>query len=293
MNIQSNRRAIDQDSRMQLALLEACLTLLRPLARILLRHGLSTYDFSRIANIAFVQAARDILREQGKSASFSRVSAITGLHRHVVSDIVNSEESSEPNPEIEKDYRRNRLARVLAGWFESPGYTDSEGRPRILPVDGPAPSFASLVRDFSGDIYPKIILEELLAVGAARLTRDGSLRAVTRRYTLGGADPAAIEQLGSTARDVLNTLEHNLSAPVDSRLYSDTAVTISLERAAVPLFHRLLRHRGAAFMEDIEGWIAEHDRPGASDKVRAGVMLHMFLDDESKPDAVPSDPRSD
>lgn len=275
------------------SLQEACLTLLRPLARILLRHGLSTYDFSRIANIAFVQAARDILREQGKSASFSRVSAITGLHRHVVSDIVNSEESSEPNPEIEKDYRRNRLARVLAGWFESPGYTDSEGRPRILPVDGPAPSFASLVRDFSGDIYPKIILEELLAVGAARLTRDGSLRAVTRRYTLGGADPAAIEQLGSTARDVLNTLEHNLAAPVDSRLYSDTAVTISLERAAVPLFHRLLRHRGAAFMEDIEGWIAEHDRPGASDKVRAGVMLHMFVDDESKPDAVPSGPRSD
>ena len=259
----------------------------------MLRHGLSTYDFSRVANIAFVQAARDILREQGKSLSFSRVSTITGLHRHVVSDIVNSEESSEPDPEVEKDYRRNRLARVLAGWFESPGYTDSEGRPRILPVDGPAPSFASLVRDFSGDIYPKIILDELLEVGAARIAKDGSLRAVTRRYTLGGADPAAIEQLGCTARDVLKTLEHNLAAPVEIRLYSDTAVTVSLERAALPLFHRLLRHRGAAFMEDIEGWIAEHDRPEAPDKVRAGVMLHMFVDDESKPDAGPPGPHSD
>lgn len=258
----------------------------------MLRHGLSTYDFSRIANIAFVQAARDILREQGKSLSFSRVSTITGLHRHVVSDIVNSQESSEPDPALEKDYRRNRLARVLAGWFESPGYTDREGRPRILPLDGPAPSFASLVRDFSGDIYPKIILDELLEVGAARVTRDGSLRAVTRRYTLGGADPAAIEQLGSTAGDLLNTLEYNLSAPVESRLYSDTAVTVSLERAAIPLFHRLLRHRGAAFMEDIEGWIAEHDRPEATDKVRAGVMLHMFVDEGSKPDDGPPGPRS-
>ena len=293
MNIQSSQRPIEQEPRTQLTLLEACLTLLRPLARIMLRHGLSTYDFSRVANIAFVQAARDILREQGKPLSFSRVSTITGLHRHVVSDIVKSEESSEPGPDIEKDYRRNRLARVLAGWFESPAYTDSEGRPRILPVDGPAPSFASLVRDFSGDIYPRIILDELLDVGAARMTRDGSLRAVTRRYTLGGADPAAIEQLGGTARDVLNTLEHNLAAPVEIRLYSDTAVTVSLERAALPLFHRLLRHRGAAFMEDIEGWIAEHDRPEAPDKVRAGVMLHMFVDDESKPDAGPTDPHSD
>jgi hypothetical protein len=292
MNIRSNWRPLEQRPGAQLTLLTACLTLLRPLARIMLRHGLSTYDFSRIANIAFVQAARDILREQGKSMSFSRVSTITGLHRHVVSDIVNSDESSEPGPEAEKDYRRNRLARVLAGWFESPVYTDSEGRPRILPVDGPAPSFASLARDFSGDIYPRIILDELLEVGAARITRDGSLRAVTRRYTLGGADPAAIEQLGSTARDVINTLEHNLSAPVESRLYSDTAVTVSLEREALPLFHRLLRHRGAAFMEDIEGWIAEHDRPGARDKVRAGVMLHMFIDEESKIDAGPSRPRS-
>jgi len=258
----------------------------------MLRHGLSTYDFSRIANIAFVQAARDILREQGKSLSFSRVSTITGLHRHVVSDIVKSEESSEADPETEKDYRRNRLARVLAGWFESPDYTDGEGRPRTLPVDGPAPSFASLVREFSGDIYPAIILDELLQVGAVRMTKDGSLRAVTRRYTQGGADPAAIEQLGSTARDVLNTLEHNLSAPVESRLYSDTAVTVSLERDAIPLFHRLLRHRGAAFMEDIEGWIAEHDRPEVPGRVRAGVMLHMFIDEESNPDAGPSGPRS-
>ena len=78
----------------------------------MLRHGLSTYDFSRVANIAFVQAARDILREQGKSSSFSRISTITGLHRHVVSDIVNCEEPTEPDPEIEKDYRRNRLARL-------------------------------------------------------------------------------------------------------------------------------------------------------------------------------------
>lgn len=287
-----NRRHFERNAGAQHALITACLTLLRPLARIMLRHGLSTYDFSRIANIAFVEAARDILNEQGKPLSFSRVSTITGLHRHVVSDIVNSEGSSGPQPEVEKDYRRNRLARVLAGWFESPAYTDGEGRPRLLPVDGPAPSFASLVHEFSGDIYPKIILEELLQVGAVRMSKDGSLRAVTRRYTLGGADPVALEQLGSTARDVLNTLEHNLAAPMESRLYSDTAVTVSLERAAIPLFHRLLRHRGAAFMEDIEGWIAEHDRPGAPDKVRAGVMLHMFVDEVSGSEAKPAGPRS-
>jgi hypothetical protein len=244
----------------------------------MLRHGLSTYDFSRVANIAFVQAARDILREQGKPMSFSRVSTITALHRHVVSDIVNLEQSGPSDPAGDKDYRRNRLARVLTGWFESPDYTDSEGRPQTLAVEGPAPSFTSLVHEFSGDIYPKIILDELLHVGAVRMLKDGSLRAVSRRYTLGGADPAAIEHLGSTARDVLATLEHNLAASAEARHFDDTVVSLSLDGAALPLFRRLLRERGAAFLEDIEGWISEHERPGTPDTVRAGVIVQMFVE---------------
>src|SRR6187455_2585546 len=119
---ENTRNASDYSLRASKTLIAACLRLLRPLARIMLRHGMSSYDFARIANIAFVRAARDILREQGKPLSFSRVSAITGLHRHVVSDIVNSPPTGGQDSTVDKDYRRNRLARVLTGWFESPRY---------------------------------------------------------------------------------------------------------------------------------------------------------------------------
>jgi hypothetical protein len=264
--------------------------LLRPLARIMLRHGLSTYDFSRIANIAFVEAAGDILREQGKPLSFSRISTITGLHRHVVSDIVNSADGRPADFAADKDYQRNRLARVLSGWFESPDYTDSNGRPRVLAMEGPAPSFESLVREFSGDIYPTIILDELLRVGAVRRLKDGSLRAVSQRYTQGGADPAAIEHLGSAARDVLGTLEHNIVAPPESRLPEDSVISIALDRASIPLLRRLIRERGSAFLHDIEGWVAQHERPDDPDAVRAGVMVQMVLDD--RPDAADVPPGS-
>jgi hypothetical protein len=248
----------------------------------MLRHGLSSYDFTRMANIAFVRAARDILREQGKPVSFSRVSAITGLHRHVVSDIVNSAQVAGADADGESAHRRNRLARVLRGWFEDPAFTDEEGLPRVLSFDGPAPSFVSLVRTFSGDIYPRIILDELMEVGAARVQRDGSVRAITRRYAAGGAEPADIEHLGSTARDVFTTLEHNMSGPPESRHYDDSVVAIALDRAALPLFRRLLRQRGAAFLEDIEGWVSEHERPaGTPGTVRAGVVVQMFVDAES------------
>ena len=273
--------------------ISSCIRLLRPLARIMLRHGLSSYDFSRIANIAFVRAAGDILREQGKPVSFSRISAITGLHRHVVSDIVNSPADVAPGSPSDKDYRRNRLARVLKGWFETPAYTDAEGRPRVLAIDGPEPSFSSLVREFSGDIYPRIILDELLEVGAAKLLKDGSVRALHRRYTSGGAAPAAIRHLGVTARDVLSTLEHNLANPAGERLYDDSVVSVQLDRAALPLFRRLLRQRGAAFLEDVEGWVSEHEQPGAGDTIRAGVIVQMFIDAEDESESEPKVSRND
>lgn len=269
----------DISSKSSRLILDACLRLLRPLARIMLRHGLSSYDFARIANIAFVRAAGDILREQGKPVSFSRVSAITGLHRHVVSNIVNSRESAEADVPTDKDYRRNRLARVLSGWYESPCYTDAEGRPLVLAPDGPAPSFAALVREFSGDIYPGIILDELREVGAVSILQDGRVRTLARRYTSGGAEAAAIQHLGGVARDVFNTLEHNLAHPPELRRYDDTVVSLRLDRAALPLFRRLLRQRGAAFLEDIEGWVAEHELPDSAEAVRAGVTVQMFVDE--------------
>ena len=265
----------------------ACLRLLRPLARIMLRHGLSSYDFSRLANIAFVRAAGDILREQGKPMSFSRISTITGLHRHVVSDIVNSPPEVGPDSVAEKDYRRNRLARVLSGWFESPLFTDADGRPLVLPFEGLEASFSALVRAFSGDIYPRIILDELVEVGAVRVLKDGSIRALSRRYSSGGAQPAAIQHLGSTACDVFCTLEHNLAKPPEERLYDDTVVSAHMDRAALPLFRRLLRERGAAFLGDVEGWVSEHERPGAPDTVRAGVIVQMFVEADEKRSETP------
>ena len=220
----------------------ACLRLLRPLARIMLRHGLSTYDFSRIANIAFVRAAGDILREQGKPLSFSRVSAITGLHRHVVSDIVNSPGSGE------SETRPTKTTAAIAWRASLPAGTRvrfipmaTDGR-LVLAPDGPSPSFASLVREFSGDIYPGIILDELREVGAIALQKDGSVRALSRRYSVGGAEAAAIEHLGNVARDRLQHARAQPRQPSRAAPFTTTRSSrLRLDRAALPLFRRLLR----------------------------------------------------
>lgn len=264
-------------------LTSACLRLLRPLVRILLRHGVSAHEFANTANIAFIQGAADILREQGQPANFSRISAITGLHRHVVAELSAELAGAGERSDTTRDYQRNRLARVLTGWFESPEYTDPQGQPRPLPLTGPAPSFHELVRTFSGDIYPRIILDELRRVGAVQLLPDGALRAVSRRYTVGGADAEALGHLGAAAHDLLSTLEHNLTAPAGARLFEDSILSVRLDARALPLLRQLLQRRGASLLHDIEGWLAEHELAGDGDTVRAGVMIQMVVDRDAEP----------
>jgi hypothetical protein len=46
------------------------------------------------------------------------------------------------------------------------------------------------------------------------------------------------------------------------------------------LLRKLLQRRGASFLEDVEGWISERETTGESGSVRAGVMIHMFVDHE-------------
>jgi hypothetical protein len=258
---------------------DLCRRLCLPLARILLRQGVTAHEFGRIADRAFVAAAVEVLTAKQQEPSYSRIATLTGLNRHAVAAL--AEAAAAPGePAQPKHYQRNRLSRVLSGWFDSPAYTDAEGKPRVLPLEGPAPSFAALVRQFSGDIYAGIILDELLRVKAVRMTRDGRLRALSRRFTAAGADPDALRHLGAAARDLLATLEHNLSAGAEEAFFEDSALSANLPPEAVPLLRQMIARRGAAFLEDVEGWLAQHERPAAevaagAPTVRAGVAVHM------------------
>jgi hypothetical protein len=276
-------------------IVRACLLLLRPLARVLLRHGVTAHQFGKMAEAAFVAAADDVLREQARSASYSRISSLTGIHRHAVSAVKAALDADEFALLGSKDYQRNRLARVLGGWFEHPDFTDRDGRPRRLPLHGPEPSFSELVRRFSGDIYPGIILDELQRAGSVRIGEDGCVRAVARRILPAASDDESLERMGRVACDVLTTLERNMALPEAERLFEDSAVSVNFPVTALPLLRRWLDRRGAPLLNDLEGWMAERESSAGgagagAGRVRAGVSLVMFADRPGSPQtAAPRD----
>ncbi|MGD8812541.1 MAG: DUF6502 family protein, partial [Thioalkalispiraceae bacterium] len=123
----------------------AMLRLLRPLVRLLLRHGVSYGTFADLAKWVFVDVADKEFAVPGKKQTTSRVSVLTGLSRKEVARVQAIET---PDDEaIEQQY--NRAARVISGWVRDAAFNDLEGKPARLALDGEN-SFAALVKKYSG-----------------------------------------------------------------------------------------------------------------------------------------------
>ncbi len=127
------------------------------LARILIKLEITPTRLSQIARSSFVKAAA----VQAKKPSSGRphvakIAALTGLSRTEVKRIVLK------NFLIEKRGTecQPRALRVLMAWKTSPHYSKN-GKPRRLTISGPGFSFESLCKNHSGDIPPKVILNEL------------------------------------------------------------------------------------------------------------------------------------
>ena len=131
--------------------------IVRRLAKLFLKSGLSFGDFQEIARSAFCLAAENHVAAAGARPTTSRIAVRTGLSR---ADVAKTRKLS-GLPESRAHYKP-RTDRVMHGWRSDPQFTDSAGRPAPLPRRG-TNSVEELCKRYSGDIPTKALLEELLA----------------------------------------------------------------------------------------------------------------------------------
>ncbi len=151
-------------------LLSAFRVLLRPLVRILLRHGISYAEFAEIVKAVYVEVAVTDFKVEGKRGTKSRIAVITGLTRKEVSRVVESAKGDSD----ESKSNLNRVARVLAGWHTDTDFTGPYGMPLEVRYEEVAlagePTFSDIGSSYSGDMSPRSMLDELMWVGAVRET---------------------------------------------------------------------------------------------------------------------------
>lgn len=222
------------------------LKILRPIVRVLLKHGISHTEFSELARKAYVDVAFKDFRIEGRKQTVSRVAVLTGLSRK---EVVRLQYIADTAPLAEKG-PLNRAARVITGWTLDPEFRDAQGQPLPLPSTGDGASFATLIKRYSGDITAGAILDELVHVGAVEL-RDELLFLCTQAYVPRSSELEKLKIMGICAADFLNTIEHNVSTPNADARFQRALIYHDLPREVVDEFKTLSAEKSSALLLEL------------------------------------------
>lgn len=255
-------------SEFRSALVHLCRRVLRPLVRILVRHGISAGELKSIIDAAYAHAAAEYLEQQGERVTYSRLAVITGINRSALPEILNAPQVDDFRPR--STTQLHRAARVLTGWHEDRAFQTRAGKPAVLPVHGERHSFQQLVHWYSGGMYYQTILSELERLGAVKRVGDDSVRAVRRSINAGGPSAEALYAAGAVAGDLMATLDRNLSAPPDEQLPVRSLVQ-NADARSLPLFRAQAGRRADTLVEQIDSLLHAHPPREAAARQKGGT----------------------
>ena len=232
---------------------DAVVRIMRPLARVLLSHGMAYGTFAELAKRAFVDEGFLLVERDGKRATVSAVSALTGLTRKDVSRIRESEALLDGGA----SQRYNRAIRVISGWINDPAFNDASGEPAALPLEGGDWSFAALVRRYSGDIPAAAMLSTLQASENVEV-RAGNAVLVERAYIPKATPLEKINILGKDVGELVHTIGHNLEVLPEQRFFQRKVSNASIAAATATEFRALSTGKSQALLEEYNAWLTQH-----------------------------------
>jgi hypothetical protein len=223
---------------------EAAVLALQPLANLLLDHGLGVPELYEAIKWVFVQEAARRQGDRNQPLNASRIATVTGLTRHEVARLLKARAA----PDALKTWKRQRGNRVLLGWHTDATFLTKDGKPRALPYEGD-PSFSMLARQYSGDIPPRAMLDELLTQGAVKETSPDSFKPVGRSVQRNAAAGETMLEIGRRLNVVAHAIMANSGETAGPPAFQDLAMAEGLSpREALELVANLNR-RSENFFE--------------------------------------------
>ena len=131
---------------------------MRPLVRLLVRHGVTYPAFAAALKRVFLDAAVDELRERAMAQTDSAVSLLSGVHRRDVRTLTRAAAASAPRS---APTPLSLAGEVVARWLSDAAWQDRRRRPRALA----RAEFDAMVASVSSDVRGRAMLDELLRLG--------------------------------------------------------------------------------------------------------------------------------
>lgn len=244
--------------------------LLRPLARMALRHGLSVRDLTDISKQAFVDVAREDYGIRGRPTNLTRVATLTGLTRTEVSRLAASD-----RPKLEDVGSRHPLQRVVSLWLQSAPWCDSEGAPTVLPLTEGDNSFAALVRKTGNGLPYQTLLRELQRMALVAVDGD-CVRLLRHGFVPGGEEEAdRLPFVGENATALLDTMDHNLRGGKPPR-FERRVLFPGLTPAGFAALTELAEAQGQALLEQADNALSPEALPQITPRRMTGLGIYVF-----------------
>jgi hypothetical protein len=283
-------------STIQHRVLSATGACLRPIARVLLRCGVSYRQFADMAKNAFIEEALSERDSRGRKSNVSRVSVRTGISRKEVArlrDLENRDDLHIATDRVGLAHFSGHAARVLQVWHSDNRFVEETGEPSDLPYLGESSTFVALVKIAGGDVPPGAVKAELLAAGAITELESGMLRALKRHFIPGSVDEKLVFGLTHILFPVLEGLARNTSDVAREPWVQRLAYSRRLLPSALPLFRHIARERCSDFVRSVDDWLVSHEAEPDADCVSVmsvGVGVFYFEDTNLAP--TPSETQS-
>lgn len=251
----------------------------KPLVRLLIAQGVTHAEFSETAKEVYVEIALRHFESEGK-VNKSRIAILTGLTRKEVKNVIDRTLAAGYQ---EKTY--SRPERVLTGWYSDPKFQGPYGIPLELPYESGSenePSFVSLVRQYSGDMAPRQMLNQLIEAGSV-IEVENRYKAVRRIFKHSTLSPSLIKRLGEVGYRVFSTAAKNIDKQVEGSGYFDRMVFADdgCTDQMISEFDDFIKPRGQEFLEEIDVWFSSRKDEDKSREPRkeTGVYMVHYVED--------------
>ena len=255
-------------------------SILRPVVRFLLRTGITYPMLADVLKSLYVGVARDEFVIEGTRQTASRLSLLTGVYRKDIKNIANRDATGDTPP-----LNATLGAQLVARWAGDPAYLDEAGHPAPLPrliSEGGSRSFEGLVESVSKDIRSRVVLDEWLNLGVARLDPQRRVCLNVGAFVPERGFDEKLFFFGNNVHDHIAAALHNLAGndvPFFERsVYYDGLVPESIEELT-----RLCSTLGMDLLQAVNRRAMELEQrdAGRSDTIRQRMNFGVYYFDAS------------
>jgi Family of unknown function (DUF6502) len=266
------------------SLVSAVRHLLRPLVKLLLTHSITFPFMSDLLKSIYVEVAAEEFRLQDRPQTDSRISLLSGVHRKDVKNL-------RPERVLEQTIPPATLsARLVRLWGSDPHRLDETGRHRPLPKlisEGGGESFEGLVSSVSKDIRSRVILDELLRTGIARIDDQGRVCLNTEPPAHKSDFDEKAYYIGQNLHDHLCAATHNLDGQKPPLLESSIHCN-KLTPEAIAELDALTKKLGQQVLDTVNKRATELEardanKPEAQLRMNFGLYFFSAGKNERKP----------